>query len=148
MECGICYDTKCEKNFEILECMHSICKSCFPLIRHNLCPFCRAPLRRIPQAGEEEVDSWMEIIPVNEVRIRHRRRRRERRHETIPSVNIPTGISPRDIDNIRRELNGIMENMSGDARLGLGRRERRRWNDNARVHNSTRDAPPVRNVFI
>ena len=144
MECGICYEKKSEKNFKILECSHSICNSCFPLLRHNSCPFCRAPLNNIDN-NTEEVDLDLTIIPVVVERIRHRRRRR-RPERNNQEINVPELLSQEDINNIRRELSQWSENIENST--APVQTERRRWYNHSRVYNSRIHTPLIRNIFI
>ena len=100
MECGICYETKSENNFEVFDCYHSACKSCFSRFRKHICPFCRQPIPnslnedRITQMTEEEEDNLFifnnHIDNATITRTRHRRRRRRSSpvHQQIPDTTL------------------------------------------------------------
>lgn len=45
-ECGVCLESKHENSFKNLSCSHTLCNTCYPKLRTNKCPFCRAPFIR------------------------------------------------------------------------------------------------------
>jgi hypothetical protein len=129
MECQVCYETATEDEYKKLECSHSLCKLCLSKLRQPKCPFCRATIilpykeQLLPVQNDDEdfnlneVDN-VELIDVNmynfdfslemnnyNPRIRHRRRRMNRRSNREITLNtdisrIPTNITEEEISEI------------------------------------------------
>ena len=67
-ECGICYETK---PYIWLPCSHLVCKTCYPKLRGDTCPFCREPFRnlRTPREHngpverdiEDDIEPWLSL---------------------------------------------------------------------------------------
>tara|TARA_A100001011_G_C14314995_1_gene847553 strand:- start:2462 stop:2944 length:483 start_codon:yes stop_codon:yes gene_type:complete len=146
MECGICYETKSDNNFEIFECFHSVCKSCISNFRTYVCPFCRKP---IVIRGSEEIFDEINIneqresslvsnnyenIDDRRIRTRHRRRRRNR--SPVSNSNMPdtTLINDNVVFEIIEQLQELEPVNTNDIRNVNERQKRRnrpynnRWN--------------------
>ena len=117
MECGICYGIIPEENFKVLECMHSICQSCFSKLHSYTCPFCRTPISELTKNivndysddNNDDNNDNNEIIEILHNQPTNRRSRRSRRPRTRRNYpnNIPQNISTQDINAIRQQISTL-----------------------------------------
>jgi hypothetical protein len=116
MECGICYSIIPEENFKVLECMHSICQSCFSKLHSYTCPFCRTPISELNKNifnnysddyhDDDDNNGIFEILYNQTTNRRSRRNRRSRARRNHPN-NVPQNISTQDINAIRQQISTL-----------------------------------------
>lgn len=121
MDCDICYETVTEDKLQILECAHTLCKSCLSKLRNRNCPFCRNPISSTTQQREETLETLsIRIVDEQEVERydidihntlqrfnRRRRRDREERERIRDEVfrNIPREMSEYETQSILTHFN-------------------------------------------
>ena len=107
MDCAICLGERIlEKDMHYMECLHSICFSCFTQLVKDTCPLCRTQITILNSSrqiinnnnildNETNVDNTFEddfIIPVirrnrHEYRRNKKQRRRDRLYNLINDIN-------------------------------------------------------------
>ena len=91
IECGICFDSFCEKDLQYLDCFHSLCFDCYRRLLSLTCPFCRAEINinsdllECNIRDQEDIFSFDDIFLGNDFIIsgRNRKNRQENKRKKI-----------------------------------------------------------------
>lgn len=140
MECPVCYEKAAEDNCQILECKHSLCKSCLSKLRQRNCPLCRAPINfgiilKIPDNFDEiiwqHVDSYNSEfnVEIQNGPIRHRRRRRRDIHQhnnAYTDIRLPYISDVVSINEIREIVYDMTTSLTITEPISINDRQRQK----------------------
>ncbi len=148
MECGICLESRDDKDYTILPCQHKVCNECFPKIIVPKCPFCRTQYANNNNRYYDEIDDEMFEIDLDvfyfsddsffESERSRRRVRRRRRNNIRPrprqiTTNTPVNIyilNENNTENIENTENNLVYVNTKTKRVFKNNEKRRNKKNN------------------
>lgn len=145
MECGICLESRDDKDYTILPCKHKVCNECFPKIIVPKCPFCRTQYANNNNRYYDEIDDEMFEIDLDvfyfsddsffESERSRRRVRRRRRNNIRPRPRQITTNTPVNIYILNENIENNTENNTENNLVYVNTKTKRVFKNNEKRRN-------------